>query len=94
VRVWHAELTVRRSGAAAPAYRLLRAIFNTAVEDEVILRNPCKIKGAEQIDPLNGGPPTVDEVRELLRATPSHLQAAIVIACAVPSRRNEVELSS
>jgi integrase len=29
----------------AKAYRLLRAIMNTAVEDGLILRNPCRIKG-------------------------------------------------
>lgn len=30
----------------AKAYRLLRSILATAVDDEVILRNPCRIKGA------------------------------------------------
>ena len=30
----------------AKAYRLLRAVMNTAVDDEVIGRNPCRIKGA------------------------------------------------
>jgi hypothetical protein len=32
----------------AKAYRLLRAILNTALDDEVIRRNPCRIKGAGQ----------------------------------------------
>jgi integrase len=31
---------------AAKAYRLLRAIFNTALDDGLIKRNPCRIKGA------------------------------------------------
>lgn len=30
----------------AKAYRLLRSIMATAVDDEVILRNPCRIRGA------------------------------------------------
>jgi integrase len=30
----------------AKAYRLLKAIFNTAVDDGMIRRNPCRIKGA------------------------------------------------
>jgi hypothetical protein len=30
----------------AKAYRLLRAIMNTAVDDGLIRRNPCRIKGA------------------------------------------------
>jgi integrase len=31
---------------AAKAYRLLRAIFNTALDDGLIRRNPCRITGA------------------------------------------------
>jgi integrase len=30
----------------AKAYRLLKAVLNTAVDDELIRRNPCRIKGA------------------------------------------------
>jgi hypothetical protein len=32
----------------AKAYRLLKAILNTAVDDGLIRRNPCRIKGAGQ----------------------------------------------
>ena len=32
----------------AKAYRLLKAIMNTAVDDGLIRRNPCRIKGAAQ----------------------------------------------
>jgi len=49
VRAWHAELVGRgRPGATTTAkcYRLLRAILSTAVEDEVIVKNPCVLKGA------------------------------------------------
>ncbi len=36
---------------AAKSYRLLRAILNTAVDDELIARNPCRIRGgAEHAD--------------------------------------------
>jgi integrase len=34
--------------AAAKAHRLLKAILNTAVDDGLIRRNPCRIKGAAQ----------------------------------------------
>ena len=33
---------------AAKAYRLLRAILNTAVDDGLIRRNPCRVKGADK----------------------------------------------
>lgn len=49
IRAWFANL-VQKSGlgptTAAKCYRLLRTILNTAVEDELIVKNPCVIKGA------------------------------------------------
>ncbi|HYP46352.1 MAG TPA: tyrosine-type recombinase/integrase [Propionibacteriaceae bacterium] len=47
VRSWRQSLLDRGVGGStvAKAYRLLRSILNTAVEDEVIARNPCRIKG-------------------------------------------------
>ena len=46
VRTWHAALlkTVGQS-TLAKAYSLLRAILNTAVDDELIRRSPCRVKG-------------------------------------------------
>lgn len=54
VRDWHSGML--RSGrpgqsTAAKSYRLLHAILNTAVADELLLRNPCRIKGAGQEKP-------------------------------------------
>jgi integrase len=47
VRRWYSDLTASAgSDQAAKSYRLLRAILNTAVSDELIARNPCVIKGA------------------------------------------------
>ncbi len=47
VRSWHASLVQSRSQVtAAKCYRLLAAILNTAVDDELIPANPCRIKGA------------------------------------------------
>ena len=51
VREWLASL-VERAGndQAAKSYRVLRAVLNTAVADELLVRNPCKIRGAGQWD--------------------------------------------
>jgi integrase len=48
VRTWRKELLDGGTGAVtvAKAYRLLKAVLNTAVDDELIRRNPCRIKGA------------------------------------------------
>lgn len=47
VRSWYAHVTAEASAdQAAKSYRLLRAILNTAVEDDRIARNPCRMRGA------------------------------------------------
>jgi integrase len=50
VRRWRKSLLDANVSAvtAAKAYRLLKAIMNTAVDDGLIKRNPCRIKGAGQ----------------------------------------------
>ena len=50
VRRWRKGLLDANVSAVtvAKAYRLLKAIMNTAVDDSLIKRNPCRIKGAGQ----------------------------------------------
>jgi integrase len=50
VRRWRKKLLDSDVSAVtvAKAYRLLKAIMNTAVDDGVIRRNPCRIKGGGQ----------------------------------------------
>lgn len=46
IRRWRKQLLDAGVGEAtvARAYQLLKSIFNTAVEDDLIRRNPCRIK--------------------------------------------------
>lgn len=48
VRRWRKSLLEAGVGevTVAKAYRLLKAIMNTAADDRLIRRNPCRIKGA------------------------------------------------
>lgn len=48
VRAWHASLKEKAIGPStiAKCYRLLRTVMATAVDDELIVRNPCVLKGA------------------------------------------------
>ena len=48
VRRWRKSLLDQGAGTAAvaKAYRLIRAILNTAVDDGLMRRNPCRLKGA------------------------------------------------
>jgi len=51
IRRWRVQLASDgvSSGMVAKAYRLLRAVFWTAVrEDELLRKNPCRIPGADQ----------------------------------------------
>ncbi len=48
VRQWRAERIAAGVGpvTVAKSYRLLKAIFNTAADDELVRRNPCRLAGA------------------------------------------------
>ena len=47
VREWFSKTAAAAGRSqAAKGYRLLRAILNTAVDEELIARNPCRIRGA------------------------------------------------
>jgi integrase len=90
VRTWNAKLSKSTPGQAVSAYRLLRAILNTAVDDDVISRNPCRVKGAGSDRAPERVPPTLDEVRALTNAMPDKLKLAVVLACAFPVRKGEL----
>ena len=70
VRRWRTKLL--DSGVSpvttAKAYRLLRAIMNTAVDDGLIRRNPCRIKGAGSEDSPERPVLTVSQIYALADA--------------------------
>ena len=55
IRRWHRPLRERIASTASRAYRIMHAILATAVDDELIPRNPCRIRGASS-DPHNERP--------------------------------------
>ena len=65
----------------AKGYRLLRAILNTAVDhDELIRRNPCRIAGAGSESPDERPVLTVAEVMDLAERVPDRFRAMILVA--------------
>ncbi|MFJ9906855.1 tyrosine-type recombinase/integrase [Streptomyces sp. NPDC101152] len=51
VRSWRTQcLTQTGEPTVVKAYQIMRAVLNTAVDDELIRRNPCRIKGADHYD--------------------------------------------
>jgi integrase len=65
---------------AAKAYRLLRAIFNTALDDGLIRRNPCRIKGADRENSPERPVLTVTQVYALADAVGLRYRALILLA--------------
>jgi integrase len=64
----------------AKAYRLLRAIMNTAVDDGLTRRNPCRIKGAGSEDSPERPVLTVPQVYALADAIGPRYRALILLA--------------
>lgn len=81
VRSWHAGLGTKTPTRNAHAYGLLHAIMSTAVEDELIDANPCRIRGvsktkrARTITLL-----TPAELDQLATAMPDRLRCSVILA--------------
>jgi integrase len=93
VRAWHSRLTkAPRPGpvTVAKAYRLLRAICETAVSDEMIIRNPCKLKGASVEHSPERPVATVALVGELFDAIEDRYKAMVLLAAWCSLRLGEV----
>src|SRR5690606_10034687 len=74
----------------AKAYRLLRAVLMTAVDDELIKRNPCRIKGAGTENPAERPVLTVDQVYALADRMPERYRVMILTATFLSLRYGEV----
>jgi len=63
------------------AYRVLRAVMNTAVkEDEILRANPCRLKGFDQTHTPERPVATVAQAFGLAEAMPPRYQALVVLA--------------
>jgi integrase len=82
VRSWRSSLLNRGVGevTTAKAYRLLRTILATAVEDRIIRTNPCQIKGAAVERSPERPTLTVAEVYALADAMPERFRMLVLLA--------------
>jgi integrase len=90
VRAWYADLASQTPGVARSAYRLLKAIFNTAISDDLILKNPCRVKGGATDKVRDRRIPDVEQVAVLTEAMPEQYRAAVIVAAWGTLRRGEV----
>lgn len=91
IRRWHADMTAQAGPTASrQAYSLLRAILNTAVDEDLLRRNPCRIRGAGQSHSLERPLMDLEAVQRLVDAMPAHLRCLVVLAFWSHTRIGEV----
>jgi integrase len=91
VRQWHGALDKSKPRAVANSYSLFKTILETAVGDDLIPTNPCKIKGAGQYRRAKEpGMATLAEVAALRAAMPEHYRCAIDLGLWASLRIGEV----
>ncbi|MET7785104.1 tyrosine-type recombinase/integrase [Streptomyces sp900116325] len=91
VRSWRSE-RLDATGAettVAKSYRLLKAILETAVEDELIRRNPCRIRAAGKETAAERPVATVDQVDALAEALGPRWRLMVYLGAYGPLRPEE-----
>lgn len=90
VRSWNSSQARAHPTTAAKAYRLLSSIFRTAVDDEILSRNPCQVRGAAAERAPERPIATMQEVEQLALQMPEDLRIAVLLAAWCQLRRGEV----
>lgn len=101
VRTWYASVAQGRPTLRSHAYGLLRTILGTALDDELITRNPCRIKGAGSVERASTTTTATDaELDAVVAALPPRYRVAALLSswCALrfgeltELRRKDVDL--
>jgi integrase len=104
VRTWYAALGKRTGPTArSHAYALLRTIMNTAVADDLIVANPCRVRGAgvtKRVKKIR--PASLAELEAIATTVPAKYKVLILLAawCALrfgeltELRRSDVDLKT
>lgn len=93
VRNWHAAMSKKAKPGpvgVAKCYRLLRAILNTAVDDELIAKNPCSIKNAGVERSPERPIATVPELETLAAVMEPRFKAMLLLAAWCSLRLGEL----
>ena len=102
VRNWYAETLTDKPTMRSHAYSLLRTIMGSAVNDELLDANPCRITGAGRAKRVHKiRPATVDELGVLTECMPDKLRLMVTLAgwCAlrfgetVELRRSDIDVA-
>ena len=90
VRTWHAQLATGPRQRAA-AYSLLRTILNTAVADNLLTANPCRVRGAGQSQRARTiKPATIAELEVIATSVPARYKLMVLLAAWCAMRFGEL----
>ncbi|MGY9066837.1 tyrosine-type recombinase/integrase [Streptomyces sp. SUK 48] len=91
VRTWRAE-RLKATGATtvAKSYRLLKAILQTAVDDDLLRSNPCRIKGAGKEEADERPTATVEQVFDLADAMGPRWRLMVLLGAFASLRPEEL----
>jgi len=89
VREWHAARMMDGPTQAGAESRLLRAILNTAIEDELMAANPVTSAMCKAKTGLKFRPPTLVELGSIYNAIDDRFKLAVIIAAYGSARISE-----
>jgi integrase len=101
VREWYAGLPADRPTRRAHAYALLRTILGSAVSEDLIMANPCHIRGAGNSKRVRQiKPASLAELEKIIAALPDRYRLMVLLACwcalrfgeLTELRRNDIDL--
>ena len=92
VRSWHAGLGSEHKTRNAQAYAVLNGVFNTALADDLIEKNPCRIKGAAIVKHAKRSVVLLDatQLTELVDKMPNDMRLAVLLAGWCGLRKGEI----
>lgn len=91
VRRWYATTAVGTPTMRAHSYSLLRAIMHTALADDLIDANPCRISGASTARRVHKiRPATLGELETITQSMPAPYQAFVLMAAWLAMRFGEL----
>jgi integrase len=92
IRAWRAERLAGGVGRStvAKTYRILHAIFATAVDDDRIRRNPCRVRGAGQDSAPERPTATLEQVFAIARAIQPRYRLLVLLATFAQLRFGEL----
>ena len=76
---------------ASKAYKLLSAIMNRAVEDEIVDKNPCAIKGAQSATSgKDVACPTIEELDKIIEHINERYKPVVILSACIGLRFSEI----